>query len=222
MSKRFTDTDKWKKQFIKGLPSEYKLFWLFIVDECDHSGIWHVEMEVAEARLGIKLSREKIRGFFKEKIVEFDNENKMFIPDFVTFQYGKLNPANKAHSSVINTLSKYKLMGHVSPLQGAMDKDKELDKEPLGIELVKKTAKEVWNSQGWREQICMGMTISEKDLSKWMAQFNSSVSNDCIHNFNDGTYKKMFRGWLSKQQANGHSLKETTSTGSGTLKTVTA
>lgn len=129
MSKRFTDTDKWKKPFIKSLPTEYKIFWLFLLDECDHSGIWHVEMEVVEARLGIKLSLEKIRGFFNGKIVEFDNESKMFIPDFVRFQYGILNPENKAHRSVINSLSRYNLMGHVSPLNGAMDKDKELDKD---------------------------------------------------------------------------------------------
>ena len=90
MAKRFTDTDKWKKTFIKSLPAEYKLFWLFILDECDHAGIWHVELEVAEARLGIKLSLEKIRGLFKERVVEFDNGTKMFLPDFVEFQYGNL------------------------------------------------------------------------------------------------------------------------------------
>lgn len=129
MAKRFTDTDKWKKTFIKSLPTEYKLFWLFIIDDCDNAGIWHVELEVAEARLGIKLSIEKIRGFFKERIVEFDGGTKMFVPDFVDFQYGSLNAANKAHKSVIDKLSKYNLMGHISPLQGAMDKDKELDKE---------------------------------------------------------------------------------------------
>lgn len=129
MSKRFTDTDKWKKPFIKSLPTEYKVFWLFLLDECDHSGIWHIEMEIVEARLGIQLSLEKIRGFFKGKIVEFDGGTKMFIPGFVSFQYGILNPDNKAHRSVINSLSKYNLMGHVSPLQGAMDKDKELDKD---------------------------------------------------------------------------------------------
>lgn len=129
MAKRFTDTDKWKKPFIKSLPTEYKLFWLFILDECDHSGIWHVELEVAEARLGIKLSLEKIRGFFKERIVEFDNGTKMFLPDFVQFQYGSLNATNKAHKSVISNIKKYKLEGHVSPFQGAMDKDKELDKD---------------------------------------------------------------------------------------------
>jgi hypothetical protein len=129
MSKRFTDTDKWKKPFIKSLPAEYKIFWLFLLDECDHAGIWHVELDIAEARLGIKLSLEKIRGLFNGKVVEFDSGNKLFVPDFVQFQYGILNPENKAHRSVINILNRYNLMEHVSPFQGAKDKDKELDKD---------------------------------------------------------------------------------------------
>jgi hypothetical protein len=129
MSKRLTDTDKWKKPFIKSLPVEYKIFWLFLLDECDHAGIWHTELDIAEARLGIKLSLEKIRGLFKGKVVEFDSGNKMFVPDFVQFQYGILNPENKAHRSVINILDRYNLMEHVSPFQRAKDKDKELDKD---------------------------------------------------------------------------------------------
>lgn len=129
MAKRYTDTEKWKKSFIKSLPAEYKLFFLFLLDECDHAGIWHTELEVAEARLGIKLSLEKIRGLFNERVVEFDGGTKMFIPDFINFQYGELNPANKVHKSVIEKLKKYGLMGLVSPLQGAMDKDKAKEKE---------------------------------------------------------------------------------------------
>ena len=35
MAKRFTDTDKWKKGFIKRLPAKYKLLWLYILDDCN-------------------------------------------------------------------------------------------------------------------------------------------------------------------------------------------
>lgn len=133
MAKRFTDTDKWKKSFIKGLPTEYKLFWLYLLDECDHAGIWHVEFELAEVRLGVKLSKEKVRGFFKERIFEFDNGSKWFIPDFVTFQYGDLTGKNRAHNSVIQQLKKYNLLNegkvHISPLQGAKDKEQDKDKD---------------------------------------------------------------------------------------------
>lgn len=138
MAKRFTDTDKWKKTFIKGLPAEYKLFWLYLLDECDHAGIWHVEFDLATVRLGVKLSTEKARGLFNNRVVAFDNGTKWFIPDFITFQYGKLNPANRAHKSVLQQLTKYDLLKEhkplISPLQGCkdMDMDKDMDKEEGG------------------------------------------------------------------------------------------
>lgn len=141
MSKRMTDTDKWKKPFLKALPAEYKLFWLYLLDECDHAGIWHVELELAEMRLGIKLSHQKIRGFFKERIVEFDNETKWFLPDFIKFQYNELEEKNRAHKSVIDRLKKYSLYKEnlttikplPRPLQGCKDMDKEQDKDIGGV-----------------------------------------------------------------------------------------
>jgi hypothetical protein len=142
MPKRYTDTEKWKKKFIKTLPAEYKLFWLFLLDECDHSGIWHIELDVAEARLGIKLSLEKIRGLFSERVVEFDGGTKLFIPDFIEFQYGRLNPSNKVHKSVLDKLEKYGLMGRARGLQDPMDKDKDKEKDKE-----KEKEKEDWISE---------------------------------------------------------------------------
>ena len=137
MAKRFTDTDKWKKQFIKGLPLEYKMFWLYILDECNHAGIWHVEFDLVQLRLGITLSEKKALGLFNAncaRVVVFDNGNKWFVPGFIEFQYGKLGEKNKAHKSVIDLLSRYDLLKHlnknkppVCPLDGAMDKDKDKD-----------------------------------------------------------------------------------------------
>jgi len=131
MAKRFTDTDKWRKQFIRGLQGAYKLLWLYILDECDHAGIWHIEMDIAELRIGNKLNIDEARKQFKGHIVEFNN--KWFIPDFIEFQYGTLNPENRAHNSVIERLRKYNLYSKnkllKSPLQGVKDKDKEKDKD---------------------------------------------------------------------------------------------
>ncbi len=43
MSKRFADTDKYKKPFIRNLPAAYKLLWDYICLDCDHAGIWQVD-----------------------------------------------------------------------------------------------------------------------------------------------------------------------------------
>lgn len=132
MAKRFTDTDKWKKPLLKSLPPEYKLLWFYITDDCDHAGIWNVDLEIASLRIGFDFTEPKCLEVFKDKITVFDNGTKWFLPSFIEFQYGELKPNNKVHQSVIKQLEKYDLIknkGLDSPLQGAKDKEKEKDKE---------------------------------------------------------------------------------------------
>lgn len=225
MPKRLTDTDKWKKKFIKSLPPEYKLFWLYLLDDCNHAGIWHVELEVAQARLGIQLSIEKIRGFFRERIVEFDGGTKWFIPDFITFQYGSLKAGNNTHNSVLHELQKYNLEGLPRGSRAPMDKDKDKDKDigPIGIEKTKQVANLVWKDQNWVHSVCQGHYLKPEHLQQWMAQFNASICNDLIPDFSESKYKKLFGGWLNTQKAKGYKLTEPeklTSNGSPTLKTL--
>jgi len=129
MSKRFTDTEKWKKQFFRGLQAPYKLVWLYILDECNHAGIWELEFDVLKIRTGINCSPEEIIKVFGEKIISFDNGKKWFIEDFISFQYGELNEKNNVHKSVLTLLSIYRNKGLICPLQGAKDKDEEEDKD---------------------------------------------------------------------------------------------
>lgn len=136
-----TDTDKWKKPLLKSLPPEYKLLWLYITDQCDHAGIWDVEIDIAETRLGIILSEDAALEKLGDKVIPFDGGTKWFIPSFISFQYGDLNPKNKVHNSVLNILTKYnlteKIEGLPSPLQGAKDKAKDKDKEKGGVGEIK-------------------------------------------------------------------------------------
>ena len=59
MAKRFTDTEKWKKGFVRNLPPAYKLLWLYMLDDCDNAGVWQVEVEVASIRLAVKDKRKR-------------------------------------------------------------------------------------------------------------------------------------------------------------------
>lgn len=110
MPKRFTDTEKWKKPFIRSLDGPYKLLWMYIVDDCDHAGIWQVDFEVARIRIGQDVNYETAERLFGERIVKIE-KFKWFIPDFVTFQYGELSEKNRLHQSVIFILNKYGLRG---------------------------------------------------------------------------------------------------------------
>jgi len=107
MAKRMTDTDKWKKGFIRSLPAKYKLLWLYILDDCNHAGIWDIDFEVASIRIGSKITEAEASRVFSSQIKIFDGGNKWFIPKFIDFQYGTLNENSRVHQSVIKLLDKY-------------------------------------------------------------------------------------------------------------------
>lgn len=78
----------------------------------------------------------------------------------------------------------------------------------LNSELVKETARKVFNDKIWAEATGMGHSITRDELAKWMSQFNASLVGDNISNFSESTYKKMFGGWLNKQRSKGYKLPE--------------
>ena len=131
MAKRMTDTDKWKKRFLRELKPQHKLLWFYILDDCNHAGIWDVDIEVASIRVGEELIYDMLPQSFLDKIVIFDNGDKWFIPEFIDFQYGELNPNSNVHKSVIALLQKYNLEGYLKGSQtlpeGVQDKDKDKD-----------------------------------------------------------------------------------------------
>lgn len=113
MSKRFADTDKYKKSFIRNMPGPYKLLWDYVCLNCDFIGIWQVDFEVAQIYIGrdSPVNRELAIGYFndgEERIKELDNGKKWLILSFVPFQYGVIQEDSRSpmHKSVISELKK--------------------------------------------------------------------------------------------------------------------
>ena len=124
MAKRFTATDKWDDPWFCGLSDQEKLFWFYLLDKCDHAGIWQVNWPLVKFYIKGPISET----VFKNRIVVV-SEDKWHIPKFVSFQYGELNPLNKAHASVISILAKNGINKDLaSPLQAPKDKDMDMDK----------------------------------------------------------------------------------------------
>lgn len=145
MAKRFTDTNKWDKASFADLSLKMKLVWIYLCDKSDHAGLWDININLMSFQIGEKITLKEIMETFGDKIQQ---KGKMLhIPSFVDFQYGKLNPANKAHLSVLNRLEKFAESSRIDelclnnsdnkgldrsinrPLQGAKDKDKDKEKD---------------------------------------------------------------------------------------------
>jgi hypothetical protein len=171
MAKRFTDTEKWKKPFIRGLQGAYKLLWLYICDDCDHAGIWQVDFEVAKIRIGEDICLPDALECFGDKIIVFDNGNKWFIPSFIEFQYPSgLNPDNRAHNSIIILLEKYNLLKNenkplTSPSEGRKDMDKDMDMDKDKVKGDKKIK--------FRDNI----TLTEKENTQLNNEYGSMEVN---------------------------------------------
>lgn len=218
MAKRFTDTNKYKKPFVRSLQGPYKLLWDYLYHDCDNAGIWIVDFEIAQIYIGsdMRISREEalkaFNGYDPEdpKVIEIDGGTKWFIPSFIQFQYGELNPQNRAHSSVINTLTKYNLYeknkGLISPLQGAMDKDKEIGKRIKGViggeESPDFTFDDFWNLYGKK------MGDKPKCEKKWLKlkpeerEKIMRILPDWISQFRDKQFQPYPATFLNQQRWN--------------------
>lgn len=133
MAKRFTDTDKWKKPFYRRLSLKHKCLFQFIVDNCNMAGVWDVDLELASFQIGEKYNFGELKAVFEEKFFFFDHDQKLFIIDFIKFQYGdELTGKSPVHRKVIATLKGYKVGNDTLfdiVVNTLFDRVKEKDKE---------------------------------------------------------------------------------------------
>jgi hypothetical protein len=93
MAKRLTDSNKWNDNWFNDLPADMKLVWLYILDACDHAGVYKVSFKSIRFYTGTELTESEIIHYLKERIYIADG-NKWFIPKFITFQYKNFFTSN--------------------------------------------------------------------------------------------------------------------------------
>lgn len=203
MAKRFTDTGKWKKESFGNLPPRMKLVWIYLCDNCDHAGIWDVNMRLLEFQVGERVTLEEITEIFGEKVILL-SKTKLFIPSFVEFQYGILNAENRAHKSVIDKLTKegaYK--GLTRSLQGRKDKEKDKDKEKKGESEGKTAVEEIYRRYPRKRGKSPGIKKLLTDIKNGAApeEINTALSNFITSLKRDRTepeFVPYFSTWVSQ------------------------
>jgi hypothetical protein len=138
MAKRFSDTKKWDKQWFRSLDPALKCVWFFLCERCDHAGIWEIDCGAIEFYVGYIMPLPDILELFGDRVRQI-SQTKLWLPGFIEFQYGTLNPKNRVHNSVLKILKKYNLptispiddpsMTLASPIDGLKDKDKDKVKD---------------------------------------------------------------------------------------------
>jgi hypothetical protein len=87
MAKRFTDSTKWNDDWFFNLKNEEKLAWIYILDTCDHAGIWKKNLRLLNFQVGSNFVEDELKKVFEKQIIEIGD--KWFIRKFIKFQYGK-------------------------------------------------------------------------------------------------------------------------------------
>jgi hypothetical protein len=174
MAKRFTDSEKWSKPWFRKLPPEMKLFWQFLLDNCDQAGLIDVDFELAGFCIGVQIDPEKAREHL-EKQIHVLPDGKWFIKDFIEFQYRELREDCRPHKMVIEILHRYGIydlwkeyakgidrvregydkgieklsIGYLKGIDTLKDKDKDKDKDKVkdkekGKDISKGSNEKVW------------------------------------------------------------------------------
>lgn len=146
MSKRFAATEKWDDPWFRKLPNKYKCFWDYVCMKCDLIGIWKKDFEMVNFCLSPDvITEEEALGLFnngKERIRVLAGGESWFIVDFVSFQYGEINPNNNLHRSVMSRLESLganegQNRGSAAPLVKVKEKVRVEVKESLKEDTIK-------------------------------------------------------------------------------------
>lgn len=136
MAKRFTDSDKWKDAWFSELEQEDKLLWLYLLDECNHAGIWKVNMRFLNFSIGSSYTLDRLIEVLGSRVYLISDEY-ILIEKWVHYQHPNgLNEKSKPQKAVIDMLIKFNVLdrvtkGYDNPIITPQDKDKDkaIDKD---------------------------------------------------------------------------------------------
>lgn len=133
--KRFTETTKWDDPWFQDLNPAHKLFWIYLCDNCDNTGVWKVNWRLANFQIGVDLKKEELLPIFGKRIHVLDEE-RWLIVSFICFQYGELSEECRPHKPILALIKKHNLqrvlIGYSKGINTLEEKDKEKDKIKKG------------------------------------------------------------------------------------------
>lgn len=195
----------------------------FIPDDPEELALLSTSFKKTWGRVGKKFKSTEIPGQLKNSFM-ITVRDKALSKSVKNSENGKEGGRGKKKGSGLNyeSESKANAFRNESHATGVVVNGCDLETEegvkkfpPIGIERVAEVAGEVLKNQRWAENTCMGQQLTPEALRKWMAQFNTSICNDTMADFDQSKYQKLFGGWLNRQKAKGYSLQSVPMSNSG-------
>lgn len=131
--KRFTETAKWMDPWFRGLAPQFKLAWLYVLDNCDAAGVIAIDRALADFQVGSAVDWDVFAEASEGRLIPLA-KGKHWVSGFIKYQYGELSTECRAHNPAFASLSKHGLTDRVSkeypyPSLRVQEKEKDQDKE---------------------------------------------------------------------------------------------
>ena len=111
MVKRLSDSEIWNKDWFLDLTDKQKLLVKFLFDNCDCAGVYEISKRVLRNSFEQEITKKDFEAI---KQVKFISDDKIFIEDFIKFQYNTsiplLNPLNRVHKGILKSLEKHNII----------------------------------------------------------------------------------------------------------------
>jgi hypothetical protein len=159
MAKRFTATEIWGEDWFLAMPIEYKLFWFYMLANCDHGGLFKVNLKSYCGLNEVKVTTTDALKYFNDgkDRIRIINASVWYVEDFFVFQYGTtFNVNNRLHASIQKLYEKLGI--ELNSIRGVLDlidgvKDK--DKDKLYSNKNEKNGKSVVNFKAQPEELML-------------------------------------------------------------------
>jgi hypothetical protein len=104
MSKRFSETAKWRDPWFMDLPTDSKLLFLYLIDNCNNAGFWEENPRIACFEIGI--DERAYQGALKGLARGIKGASGwLWLRRFLRHTKNEaLNPQNNAHKQIIEQI----------------------------------------------------------------------------------------------------------------------
>lgn len=216
----------WSDVFIQSLTPEQKFFFLYLLtnERTKQCGVYEISTRHISYDTGYNVETiNRLINFFSDagKVLFSRETNEIAIKNWDKYNGSRSPDVQSLVNKEIKLVKNKKLIDWVQSVdrvvglsksslrqEGEEEREQEPEREgeEVGSEKVRKIANEVWKDQGWRETMCMALSLSMEELKMWLSNFNASVSADSILNFDKSKYKKFSRGWIVKRKEKGETV----------------
>lgn len=201
MAKRFVDNEIWKKEWFQDLSLKHKILIKYIFENCDIAGVMEMNYRLSSFLIGEKITKTDIEEINKAKEqFYFIDDKKIYIRNYIEFQYGTLSENCKPHKPVIEKLKKYGIFervckGFTKGIDTLEEQEQEQEEEEeQGKEQGKKKEQEISNSDINCFGSYMNVVLTKKQYNQLLTKMQSKELLDKFieelsGNIEQGTYK---------------------------------